>query len=86
MLTRNLHDVFGERDPARSRAAIDELFTDDSVFYAPNGVHRGRDDAEAVTKLSTCQPTTRSAYRCAPGLHRFHVNSGDTVEKTANAP
>ena len=25
MLTRNLHDVFGENDPARRRAAIDEI-------------------------------------------------------------
>jgi hypothetical protein len=27
LLTRNLHDVFGENDPARRRAAIDEIFT-----------------------------------------------------------
>jgi hypothetical protein len=25
LLTRNLHDVFGENDPARRRAAIDEI-------------------------------------------------------------
>ena len=37
LLTRNLHDVFGENDPARRRAAIDEIFTDDVVFYDPNG-------------------------------------------------
>ena len=30
LLTRNLHDVFGENDPARRRAAIDEIFTEDS--------------------------------------------------------
>jgi hypothetical protein len=33
LLTRNLHDVFGENDPARRRAAIDEIFTEDCVFY-----------------------------------------------------
>ena len=38
LLTRNLHDVFGENDPARRRAAIDEIFTEDCVFYEPNGV------------------------------------------------
>ena len=27
LLTRNFHDVFGENDPARRRAAIDEIFT-----------------------------------------------------------
>jgi hypothetical protein len=28
LLTRNLHDVFGENDPVRRRAAIDEIFTE----------------------------------------------------------
>jgi hypothetical protein len=37
LLTRNLHDVFGENDPARRRAAIDEICTEDCVFYEPNG-------------------------------------------------
>jgi len=32
LLTRNLRDVFSEVDPARRRAAIDELFTEDCVF------------------------------------------------------
>ncbi len=32
--TRNLQDVFGENDPRR-RAAIDELDTEDGVFYDP---------------------------------------------------
>jgi hypothetical protein len=48
LLTRNLHDVFGENDPARRRAAIDEIFTEDCVFYEPNGVHRGRDEIDRV--------------------------------------
>jgi hypothetical protein len=33
LLTRNLHDVFGENDPAHRRAAIDEIFTEDCVFF-----------------------------------------------------
>src|SRR5262245_61552963 len=36
LLIRNLHDVFGENDPARRRAAIDEIFTADCVFYDPS--------------------------------------------------
>jgi hypothetical protein len=48
LLTRNLHDVFGENDPARRRAAIDEIFTEDCVFYEPKGVHRGRDEIDRV--------------------------------------
>jgi DNA recombination protein RmuC len=49
LLTRNLQDVFGENDPARRRAAIDEIFTEDCVFYDPsNSVHRGRDEIDRV--------------------------------------
>ena len=48
LLTRNLQDVFGENDPARRRAAINEIFTEDCVFYDPNGgVYRGRDESIA---------------------------------------
>ncbi len=48
LLIRNLHDVFGENDPARRRKAIDEIFTEDCVFYEPKGIHRGRDEIEGV--------------------------------------
>src|SRR5258706_13538330 len=49
LLTRNLHDVFGENDPARRRAAIDEIYTDECVFYDPSkGVYRCRDEIDRV--------------------------------------
>ena len=48
LLIRNLHDVFGENDPALRRAAIDEIFAEDGVFYEPKGVHRGRDEIDRV--------------------------------------
>ena len=49
LLTRNLHDVFGENDPSRRRAAIDEIFTEDCVFYDPTrGAYRGRDEIDRV--------------------------------------
>jgi hypothetical protein len=49
LLIRNLDDVFGEDDPARRRAAIDELFTEDCVFYDPGkGVYRGRDEIDRI--------------------------------------
>jgi hypothetical protein len=48
LLTRNLDGVFGENDAARRRAAIDEIFTEDCVFYEPRGVYRGRDEIERV--------------------------------------
>jgi hypothetical protein len=36
LLKRNLQDVFGEGDPERRRAAIDEIYTEDVVFYDPS--------------------------------------------------
>ncbi len=49
LLTRNLQEVFGENDPARRRAAIDELYTEDGVFYDPGkGVYRGRDEIDRI--------------------------------------
>ena len=48
LLTRNLHDVFSENDSACRGAAIDEIFTEDCVFYEPRGVHRGRDEVDRV--------------------------------------
>ncbi len=46
---RNLHDVFGEIDPVRRRAAIDEIFHEDAVFYDPNtGIHRGRNEIDRI--------------------------------------
>ena len=49
LLIRNLRDVFGENDPARRRAAIDELWAEDGVFYDPSkGAIRGRDEIDRV--------------------------------------
>ena len=49
LLIRNLRDVFGENDPARRRAAIDEIFTEDGVFYDPmGGIYRGRDQMDRI--------------------------------------
>jgi hypothetical protein len=43
LLLRNLQEVFGEGDAARRRAAIDELYSEDCVLYAPPGILAGRD-------------------------------------------
>jgi len=49
LLIRNLRDVFGENDPARRRAAIDEIWAEDGVFTIPkSGAHRGRDEIDRV--------------------------------------
>jgi hypothetical protein len=49
LLLRNLSDVFGEIDPVRRRAAIDELYNEDAVFHDPTGgAIRGRDEIYRV--------------------------------------
>jgi len=48
LLRRNITDVFGERDAALRRQAIAEIFAEDCVFTAPDGLHRGRDAIDAA--------------------------------------
>src|SRR5215467_10494187 len=49
LMIRSLRDVFGENDPARRRAAIDEIYTEDCVFFDPkSGAYRGRDEIDRV--------------------------------------
>jgi hypothetical protein len=43
LLTRNLQEVFGENDATRRRAAIDEIYIEDCVFYDPSkGAYQSR--------------------------------------------
>ena len=52
LLLRNLSDVFGENDPVRRRAAINEIFHEDAVFYDPRGgVFRGRDEIYRIADV-----------------------------------
>jgi hypothetical protein len=49
LLLRNLRDVFGENHPMRRRAAIDEMFHEDAVFYdSQGGIFRGRDEIDRI--------------------------------------
>jgi len=64
LLTRNLHDVFGENDPVRRRAAIEEIFTKDCVFYEPSGrVYHGRDE---IDRVAGSIRATRAEFRYQP--------------------
>jgi len=52
LLVRNLHGVFGERDPARRKAAIEAIFDRDCLFSDPHCRHIGRHGLEeAVAAL-----------------------------------
>ena len=49
LLLRNLHDVFGEIDPDRRRATVNEIFHEDAAFYQPGGaIYRGRDEIHRI--------------------------------------
>lgn len=48
LLSRNLHEVFGENDAERRRRTIDEIFAEDAIFHAPGGVYRGRDAIDRI--------------------------------------
>ena len=72
LLKRNLQEVFGEGNPARRRAAIDDLFTEDCVFCDPHsGVHRGRDEIDRIAGAS-------QATHPRPSIPRAHGRAGGT--------
>ncbi|MFC8427886.1 nuclear transport factor 2 family protein [Streptomyces sp. NPDC057253] len=43
LLAANLHEVFGNRDAATRRAAVDRIYTEDVVFTDPEETTTGRD-------------------------------------------
>src|SRR5258705_6110706 len=74
LLTRNLHDVFGENDPKRRRAAIDEIFTEHCVFYEPGGgVYRGRDE---IDRVAGAIRATHPDFRYQPIARPEEVGNG----------
>jgi hypothetical protein len=57
LMVRNLHEVFGERDLARRKAAIEAVFDRDCVFSDPHGRHVGHRQLEdAVVALQAQFP------------------------------
>jgi len=84
LLTRNLQDVFGENDAARRRAAIDEIWTEDGVFYDPNsGAHRGRDEIDRVAGTIRA---THPAFRYQPISDPEELGNGGRVRWVAGRP
>jgi hypothetical protein len=84
LLTRNLRDVFGENDPARRRAAIDEIFTEDCVFYDPKGgVYRGRDE---IDRIAGAIKATHLDFRYQPIAEPEEVGNGGRVQWVSGRP
>jgi hypothetical protein len=83
LLTRNLHDVFGEGDPARRRAAIDEIFTEDCVFYEPKGVHRGR---AAIDRIAGEIRAMHPDFRYQPLREPEEAGNGGRIQWVSGRP
>ena len=84
LLTRNLHDVFGENDPTRRRAAIDDIFTEDCVFYDPNGgVYRGRDE---IDRVAGAIKATHPDFRYQPIAEREELGNCGRIQWVSGGP
>jgi hypothetical protein len=83
LLTRNLHDVFGENDPARRRAAIDEIYTEDCVFYEPGGVYRGRDE---IDRVAGAIRATHPDFRYQPLVGPEEVGNAGRIQWVSGRP
>src|SRR6201997_551806 len=77
LLIRNLSDVFGENDPVRRRAAMDELYTEDVVFYDPSkGVYRGRDE---IDRIAGAIKATHPEFQYQPTSEPVESGNGGLV-------
>jgi hypothetical protein len=84
LLTRNLHDVFGENDPARRRAAVDEIFTEDCVFYDPSrGVYRGRGE---IDRVAGALRATHPDFRYQPIAEPEELGNGGRIQWVSGRP
>ena len=84
LLTRNLYDVFGENDPARRRAAIGEIFTDDCVFYDPmGGAYRGRDE---IDRVAGAIKATHPDFQYRPIAKPEELGDGGRVKWVSGRP
>jgi SnoaL-like protein len=84
LLTRNLQDVFGENEPARRRAAIDEIFTEDCVFYDPSrGVYRGRDE---IDRVAGAIRATHPDFRYQPITGPEELGDGGRIQWVSGRP
>ncbi len=94
LLIRNLRDVFGENDPTRRREAIDEIFTEDCVFYEPANafaggaarearVHRGRDE---IDRVAAAIKPTHPDFQYQPIAEPEELGNGGRVRWVSGRP
>jgi len=83
LLKRNLQEVFGENDVERRRAAIEELFTEDCVFYEPKGIYRGRDE---INRIAGEIKATHPDFRYEPTSEPEELGNGGRVPWVSGRP
>ncbi len=84
LLLRNLQDVFGENDSQRRRAAVDEIYAEDVVFYDPGkNVYRGRDEIE---RIAGAIRATHPDFTYQPIAEPEEVGNGGRVQWVAGRP
>ena len=84
LILRNLRDVFGENDPARRRAAIDEIYNEDCVFYDPNtGAHHGRDE---IHRIADVIKATHPDFQYQPIAPPEELGDGGRVKWVSGSP
>ena len=84
LLTRNLHQVFGEIDPARRRAVMDEIYNEDVVFYDPRGgVFRGRGE---IDRIAGAIKATHPDFQYQPITEPEEVGDGGRVQWVSGRP
>lgn len=84
LLVRNLDDVFGEIDPVRRRAAVDEIFHEDAVFFDPTGgVFRGRNE---IHEIAGVIKSRHPDYRYQPVADPQVTGQGGRVQWVSGPP
>jgi len=73
LLLRNLEEVFGEGDATRRRAAIEQLWAEDGVLYAPTGPITGH---AAIAEFAGALRATHPDFAYAPGNPQALHNAG----------
>jgi hypothetical protein len=83
LLLRNLQEVFGEADPVRRRAAIDEIFHEDGAFYEPKGAYRGRDE---IDRIAGVIKATHPDFEYRPLSPPEEIGDGGRVRWVSGSP
>ena len=82
-LSTLLSDCFGEIDPARRRAAIDEMFNEDAVYYDRSGAYRGRDE---IHRIAGVYGAFHPEFRYQPSAPPEELGDGGRLRWVSSRP